>query len=606
MIITTLEGVGISFGDTDLLQNVTQGIEDRDRIGVIGINGTGKSTLLAIIAGALEPDEGKIIRRNGLKISYLPQNPVFDAGQTVLENVVQNIDQDREFWNVQGEAAAMLLKLGIEDPSVMPDTLSGGQRKRAALAAALLTPSDLLILDEPTNHLDHEMIEWLQEQLSAYKGALIMITHDRYFLDEVTNVIWEIDRANVYSYPGNYEKYLQTKQERLDFALAAERKMAALYKQDLAWMMRGARARSTKQKAHIRRFEALRDREKIAEERNVLLESLPSRMGNKTIEVSHLAKSYGDKCLFRDFSYTFLRNDRIGIIGPNGCGKSTLLKILTGEILPDEGTVETGQTIRISYFGQENEALPDSGTVIEMVKDHGEYVRTADGLITASAMCERFLFEGSRQYTPIAKLSGGEKRRLYLLRVLMEAPNVLILDEPTNDLDIQTLQILEDYLDHFSGIVIAVSHDRYFLDRVVNRIFSFEGDGLLHRSEGGYEEYLARKEGLDKEGPDLEAAAESAGAEPKPEASKKGKKYRASEPRKRLTFSQQREYDTIEGVIDELTEKSQKLEAEMEQAATDYVKLRELSEEKQKVDAELEEKLERYIELQELVESFGE
>ena len=597
MNILNVENVSKTYMAKTVLEGVSVGISDTDKIGVVGINGTGKSTLLAIVAGTVEPDDGQVVRSNNLRISYLPQNPVFDAKRTILENVVQNIEQDQEFWNVQGEAAAMLQKLGIEDPAAMPETLSGGQRKRAALAAALLTPSDLLILDEPTNHLDHEMIEWLQEQLASYKGALIMITHDRYFLDEVTTTIWEIDRANVYSYPGNYEKYLQTKQERMDFALAAERKMAALYKQDLAWIMRGARARSTKQKAHIRRFEALRDREKIAEERNVLLESLPSRMGNKTIEVRHLAKSYGDKCLFRDFSYTFLKNDRIGIIGPNGCGKSTLLKILTGEVQPDEGTVEKGQTIRISYFGQENEELPDTGTVIEMVKDHGEYVRTADGLITASAMCERFLFIGSKQYTPIAKLSGGEKRRLYLLRVLMEAPNVLILDEPTNDLDIQTLQILEDYLDHFSGIVIAVSHDRYFLDRVVNRIFSFEGDGLLHQSEGGYEEYLARKEGLD-----MEEAQQS--AETVPEPPKKGKKYRANEPRKRLTFSQQREYDTIEGVIDELTEKSQKLEEEMAQVTTDYVRLQELSEEKEKIDAELEEKLERYIELQELVESF--
>ena len=618
MVIMTLEGIGISFGDTALLQNVTQGIEDYDRIGVIGINGTGKSTLLAIIAGALQPDEGKIITRNGLKVSYLPQNPVFDPDRSILENVVQNIEQDQEFWNVQGEAAAMLLKLGIEDPSVMPDTLSGGQRKRAALAAALLTPGDILILDEPTNHLDHEMIEWLQEQLASFKGAIVMVTHDRYFLDEVTSTIWEIDRANVYSYPGNYEKYLQTKQERLDFALAAERKMAALYKQDLAWMMRGARARSTKQKAHIRRFEALRDREKIAEERNVLLESLPSRMGNKTIEVRRLAKSYGDKCLFRDFSYTFLKNDRIGIIGPNGCGKSTLLKILIGEIQPDEGKVEKGQTIRISYFGQENEELPDSGTVIEMVKDHGEYVRTADGLITASAMCERFLFIGSKQYTPIAKLSGGEKRRLYLLRVLMEAPNVLILDEPTNDLDIQTLQILEDYLDHFAGIVIAVSHDRYFLDRVVNRIFSFEGDGLLHQSEGGYEEYLARKEGMEvEEAAANSSASGSAGSSSSGSAAgsagsgmrngeseppKKGKKYRAPETRKRLTFSQQREYETIEGVIDELTERSKELEEEMAGVTSDYVKLQALSEEKQKIDEELEDKIERYLELQELAE----
>ncbi len=596
MILMTLEGIGISFGETALLENVTQGIEDYDRIGVLGINGTGKSTLLAIVAGVLEPDAGQIIMRNGLKISYLPQNPVFDPDLNILENVVRNISQEQEFWNVRGEAASMLQKLGIPDPAVMPDTLSGGQRKRAALAAALLTPSDLLILDEPTNHLDHEMIEWLQEQLEIYKGALVMITHDRYFLDEVTTTIWEIDRANVYSYPGNYEKYLQEKQTRMNFALSAERKMAALYKQDLAWMMRGARARSTKQKAHIQRFEALRDREKIAEERNVVLESLPSRMGNKTIEIRNLAKSYGDKCLFRDFSYMFLKNDRIGIIGPNGCGKSTLLKILTGELEPDEGSVEIGQTIKMSCFSQENEKLPSSGTVIDAVKETGEYVRTADGLITASAMCERFLFSKGKQYTPIEKLSGGEKRRLYLLRILMEAPNVLILDEPTNDLDIQTLQILEDYLDHFSGIVIAVSHDRYFLDRVVNRIFSFEGDGHLHQSEGGYEEYLAHKEGWNFEAPpEIPKAAEPP---------KKGKKYRAAAPQKKLTYTQQREYDSIEGVIDELTEKSEKLAEEMAQVSTDYVKLQELTEEKERIDAELDEKMERFLELQELVESF--
>ena len=596
MILMTLEGIGISFGETALLENVTQGIEDYDRIGVLGINGTGKSTLLAIVAGALEPDEGQIIMRNGLKISYLPQNPVFDPDLNVLENVVRNISQEQEFWNVRGEAASMLQKLGIPNPAVMPDTLSGGQRKRAALAAALLTPSDLLILDEPTNHLDHEMIEWLQEQLEIYKGALVMITHDRYFLDEVTTTIWEIDRANVYSYPGNYEKYLQEKQTRMNFALSAERKMAALYKQDLAWMMRGARARSTKQKAHIQRFEALRDREKIAEERNVVLESLPSRMGNKTIEIRNLAKSYGDKCLFRDFSYMFLRNDRIGIIGPNGCGKSTLLKILTGELEPDCGSVEIGQTIKMSCFSQENEKLPSSGTVIDAVKETGEYVRTADGLITASAMCERFLFSKGKQYTPIEKLSGGEKRRLYLLRILMEAPNVLILGEPTNDLDIQTLQILEDYLDHFSGIVIAVSHDRYFLDRVVNRIFSFEGDGHMHQSEGGYEEYLAHKEGWNFEAPpEIPKAAEPP---------KKGKKYRAAAPQKKLTYTQQREYDSIEGVIDELTEKSEKLAEEMAQVSTDYVRLQELTEEKERIDAELDEKMERFLELQELVDSF--
>ena len=608
MILMTLEGIGITFGDTQILQNVTQGIDEYDRIGVIGVNGTGKSTLLAIVAGALEADEGQIIRRSGLKVSYLPQNPVFDPERTVLENVVQNIEQDQEFWNVQGEAAAMLEKLGIEDPSVMPETLSGGQRKRAALAAALLTPSDLLILDEPTNHLDHEMIEWLQNQLESYRGALVMVTHDRYFLDEVTTTIWEIDRANVYSYPGNYEKYLQTKQARMDFALAAERKMAQLYKQDLAWMMRGARARSTKQKAHIQRFEALRDREKIVEERNVLIESIPSRMGNKTIEVRGLGKRYGDKRLFRDFTYTFLKNDRIGIIGPNGCGKSTLLKILTGQIEPDEGEVEQGQTIVVGYFGQEYEELPPTDTVIDVVKSIGEYIRTADGLITASAMCERFLFIKSKQYTPVAKLSGGE-----------------ILDEPTNDLDIQTLQILEDYLDHFSGIVIVVSHDRYFLDRVVNRIFSFEPDGLLHQSEGGYEEYLLRKVAAeeDADGGKASAGHDSgkpgvSGGKPGVSGSKSGpagasapadqpaknKKYRAPSQRKKLTFSEQREYDTLEDIIDELTEKSEQLAADMAQASTDYVRLQELAQEKQKIDEELEEKIERFLTLQELVESF--
>jgi len=598
MVIMTLEGIGITRGDTVLFQNVTQGIEEYDRIGVIGINGTGKSTLLGIVAGSTVPDEGQVIARNGLKISWLPQNPVFDPDRSILENVVGNITQEQEFWNVSGEAAAMLERLGITDPAASPQTLSGGQKKRAALAAALLTPSDLLILDEPTNHLDHEMIEWLQDRLESYPGALLMVTHDRYFLDEVTSTIWEIDRAGVYSYPGNYEKYLETKQARLDYARAAERKMAALYKQDLAWMMRGARARSTKQKAHIQRFEALRDREKIAEERNVIIESLPSRMGNKTIEVRGLSKSFGDKCLFRDFTYTFLKNDRIGIIGPNGCGKSTLIRILLGQLALDSGEVETGQTIMTGYFGQENEELPAQGLVIDAVRDIGEYVRTSEGLISASAMCERFLFEKGKQYTPVAKLSGGEKRRLYLLRVLMGAPNVLVLDEPTNDLDIRTLQILEDYLDHFSGIVIVVSHDRYFLDRVVNRIFSFENDGRLHQSEGGYEEYLARKE-------ETEETAGKTAAESAQAPVKKGRPLRTPAPKKKLSFTEQREYDTLEGVIDELTEKSRMLEEQIACSATDYVKLQELTQEKEKTDRELDEKIERFLVLQEMVESFG-
>lgn len=609
MNILNMEQVGKSAGNRLLFAGVTLGIEDHDRIGVVGLNGAGKSTLLAIAAGIAEADEGTVITRNGLRISYLPQHPVFDSGKSVLENVSFLIRQDEEYWNVEGEARAALLKLGIEDPDVMPDTLSGGQRKRAALAAALLTPSDLLILDEPTNHLDTEMIEWLEEELRGYRGALLMVTHDRYFLDEVTSVVWEIDHKQLFAYEGNFEKYLEMKQERLDFARAAERKMAALYRQDLAWMMRGARARSTKQKAHIRRFEALRDREQIVEERNVVLASLPTRMGNTTIEVSGLAKAYGDKVLFRDFSYNFLKTDRIGIIGPNGCGKSTLLKILMGETEADSGSVITGQTIRIGCFGQENDVLPEDERAIDYIKDTAEYIRTADGLVSASSMCERFLFDADRQYAPIGKLSGGEKRRLYLLKVLMEAPNVLILDEPTNDLDIQTLQVLEDYLDHFAGIVITVSHDRYFLDRVVNRVFSFEGGGTVRQSEGGYEEYLLhRAEWTDAEAYGDGVAdqkgkrADKKEADGKPAGSDQGRK--TPKPKTRLTFREQREYETLEGEIDELTERSSALEEQMMEAASDYVKLKELSDEKDGVDQMLDEKIERFLELQDLVDSF--
>lgn len=599
MNILTMEAIQKAAGSTMLFRDVTLGIENHDKIGVVGINGTGKSTLLAVAGGMTEPDAGTVTRRSGLRISYLPQDPVFRPDMTVLENVAFAIRQDQEYWNVEGEARAVLLRLDIPDPDCLPGVLSGGQKKRAALAAALLTPSDLLILDEPTNHLDHDMIEWLEERLRNYKGALLMVTHDRYFLDEVTSVIWEIDRTRVYSYPGNYEKYLEMKQTRLDFALAAERRMAAIYKQDLAWMMRGARARSTKQKAHIRRFEELRDREKIVEDRNVVLASLPSRMGNTTIELEDLSKQYGDKVLFRNFTYTFLKHDRIGIIGPNGCGKSTLLKILMGEVEADTGRVTIGQTIRIGYFRQENEDLPEKDRVIDYVRETAEYIRTPDGTVSASSMCERFLFDADKQYAPVGKLSGGEKRRLYLLHILMESPNVLILDEPTNDLDIPTLQVLEDYLDHFAGIVIAVSHDRYFLDRVVNRIFSFEGDGTLHQSEGGFEEYRERR------------LADNAGRERpvrgKPEGEKTPgrEKNRSARPKKKLSFSEQREYETLESTIDELTALSAKLEQQMLEAASDYVRLRELNEKKEAADSELDERIERFLELQDLVDSFG-
>ena len=596
MNILTLENISKTQANKKLFENITAGVEDHDRIGVIGINGTGKSTLLSIIAGREEADSGNVIMRNGLRISFLSQNPVFDPDKSVLDNVAEIIEGKEAHWNIEGEAKAVLQRLGIEDPSVCAAILSGGQKKKAALAAALLTPCDLLILDEPTNHLDHDMVEWLQSRLESFPGALLMVTHDRYFLDEVTTTIWELDRLSVFDYEGNFEEYLRKKQERMDFALAAERKMAALYKQDLAWMMRGARARSTKQKAHIQRFEALRDREKLVEERNVAISSLPARMGNKTIEVQDLAKSYEGKLLFRDFTYVFQKTDRVGIIGPNGCGKSTLAKIILGRIPPDSGNVDIGQTIRFGYFSQENEALDESLRVIEYVKEGAEFIRTAEGLVSASSMCERFLFDKDQQYTPVSNLSGGEKRRLYLLRVLMEAPNVLVLDEPTNDLDIQTLQILEDYLDRFAGILIVISHDRYFLDRVVSRIFSFEQGGVLRQSEGGYTEYLEHR----REWPEYASAAA-----PAPVKTEKTAKPRQEKKKTRLSYKEQLEYDTLEGIIDDLTARSADLEKQMAEEATNYTRLQELSAQKEQTDQELDEKIIRYLELQELVESFS-
>ncbi len=599
MSILNLEHVSKNLGGRVILDEASVGIEAGEKVGIIGVNGTGKSTLLSIVAKVMEPDEGEVIWQNGLRISYLLQNPVFDPKRTLLENVAAMVYGKADHWDTEGEVRANLLKFGIPDPDTDPSRLSGGQKKRAALVAAMLTPSDVLILDEPTNHLDSQMIEELQKFLEAYQGTLLMVTHDRYFLDEVTDVILEIDKGKLYRYEEDYEGYLKLRQERLDSAVAAERKMAALYRKDLAWMMRGARARSTKQKAHIQRFEALRDREKIQEERLVEIESLPSRIGGKTIELDHISKSYGGQKLYQDFTYHFRKTDRIGIIGPNGCGKSTLIKTILGMIPPDSGTVTIGQTIQFGYFSQENELLDESARVIDYIRNTAEYIRTADGLVSASEMCDRFLFDPKMQYARIGKLSGGEKRRLYLLRVLMENPNVLILDEPTNDLDIQTLQILEDYLDRFAGIILVVSHDRYFLDRVVTRIFAFEEDGHLWQSDGGYEEYRehllqAGKEAArtrDLRGSDKNAAAAGAEAPVRPQHKAK------------LSYKDQREYDTIEEEIDRLQKQSDELAAQIPEAATDYERLRKLTEEKDALDARIEERMERYLELQEMVDA---
>lgn len=601
--LLNLEHISKAFQTRSLLEDATLGISQTDKIGVIGINGTGKSTLLAIAAGTLQPDEGQVVKGSTVRISYLPQDPQFDETKTLLENIVSKVEGKESHWDTAGEVRATLLKFGIPDADVSPAILSGGQKKRAALTAAILTPSDLMILDEPTNHLDHEMSSYLEEYLKAYKGSILMVTHDRYFLDAVTNCILEIDKGRLYRYEANYSRYLELKAERLDYEKAAERKAAALYRKDLAWIMRGARARSTKQKAHIARFEALRDRDQIVEDRNVLLNSLSSRLGGKTIELNGISKAFGGRVLFSDFSYIFLKTDRIGLIGPNGCGKSTLLKCITGQLPVDTGTVDVGQTVKIGYFSQENEELDPSARVIDFIKDTAEYIRTDDGLTSASSMCERFLFDGEMQYNLIGKLSGGEKRRLSLLKVLMEAPNVLILDEPTNDLDIGTLQILEDYLDRFAGIVITVSHDRYFLDRVVTRIFSFEPDGTILLSEGGYEEYLAHTKGRRADGEDA-AALSDTGKMTDGKARWLAEKEEQKKRKTKLTYQEQREYDSIEEEILRLEEESRKLEEEMAEAATSYTKLAELNERKERTDRELEEKMERYLELQDMVDSF--
>ena len=610
MNILNVENVSKTYMVKTVLEGVSVGISDTDKIGVVGINGTGKSTLLAIVAGTVEPDDGQVVRSNNLRISYLPQNPEFDMQKTLLENITDKIYAGGDHWDKMGEIKANLAKFGIEDPECSPEILSGGQKKRAALVAAVMTPSDLLILDEPTNHLDSDMIEWLEDYLKRFKGALLMITHDRYFLDEVTNQILEIDKGSTYRYEANYSGFLEMKQQRLEFEQAAERKAAALYKKDLAWMLRGARARSTKQKAHIQRFEALRDRERPEEDRMIALSSLPSRMGNKTIVIDNISKGYDGKVLFRDFSYTFGKLDRIGIIGPNGCGKSTLLKCIIGSIVPDTGSVEIGQTIKIGYFGQENEALDEKKRVLDYIKDVAEFIRTPDGLVSATMMCERFLFTPDMQYAPIAKLSGGEKRRLYLLRVLMEAPNVIILDEPTNDLDIQTLRILEDYLDSFPGIIITVSHDRYFLDRVVTRIFSFEKDGSLLQSEGGYSDYVFRVAAEREESQqDLSGKASKGGhqnnvsAVDESDRSSKNRN-RSSREKTKLSFNEQKEYDNIESEIEGLETRCSEIEKEIAGASTDFERLIKLGKEKEELEALIEAKMERYIELQEMVDSF--
>lgn len=603
MNLLTMEHITKAYTDRVLLNDVAFSINENEKIGVIGINGMGKSTLLKVTAGIEPYDEGKISMGKQVKICYLPQTPEFEEGTTVLRAAIADNVNELNQWTIEADARSMLNQLGFYDYNEKVEHMSGGQKKRIALVNALLTPADILILDEPTNHLDNAMSEWLEEYLIGFRGAILMVTHDRYFLDRVATRIVEVDQGKLYSYPGNYSEFVKLKAERQDMALATERKRKSLLRTELEWLGRGARARSTKQKAHIDRIKAMQEIKDIQEEKRVVLDSVASRMGNKTIELENISKSYGNRKLISDYSYIFLKNDRIGIIGPNGCGKTTLLKIINGIVRPDSGTIEIGQTIRIGYFSQENEYMDASMKVIDYVKEVGEYVTTSDGKITASQMLERFLFDGAMQWSKIEKLSGGEKRRLYLMRVLMSAPNVLILDEPTNDLDIQTLTILEDYLDHFDGIIITVSHDRYFLDRIVNRTFSFEGDGKIRQFEGGYSDYLIRKEleGLDTEMSLKGHAVATEGQLKKGESSSKDT-WKQRKPKFKFTYKEQREFETIDDDIAKLEEKLETLDAQIAANATNSVKLRELMDKKEEAGNELDEKMERWVYLNDLNE----
>jgi len=591
MNLLTAENISKSFNsDKILFDNISLGINEGDKIGLIGINGTGKSTLLKILAGEEEADSGKLTKGNVVRIAYLPQNPEFDDNESVISEVIKGKKAKNEFWDTEGEARSLLAKFEIEDVEAKVGTLSGGQKKRAALVRTLLDDAEILILDEPTNHLDTAMSEWLEDYLKKMKQALLIITHDRYFLDQVTNRIVELTHGKLYSYVGGYMKYLELKAEREEMEIATERKNVALYKKDLAWMMRGARARSTKQKAHIERFEELKNRDKIIVDKEVVVDSVSSRLGKQIIEIDNISKSYGNKVLFTDFTYMFRRIDRIGIIGKNGSGKSTLLKTILGQVKPDSGNIIIGQTAKIGYFSQDSGELNPNQTVIESAKDIAEYVQTKDGTVSASKMLERFLFEGAMQYTKIEKLSGGERRRLALLHTLISAPNILILDEPTNDLDITTLSILEDYLDGFDGVVITVSHDRYFLDRVANRIFSFE-DGYIKLYEGGYSDYLEK----------AEPKTEEVKAEKKESDAKKDWKANKA-TRLKFTYAEQKEFETIDEDIEKLNEAIEKLDVEIAENASRYGKLGELMTEKEKLEAELEHKEERWLYLTELNE----
>lgn len=593
MNILNIEHISKIYGEKVIFDDVSLGIHSGDKIGVIGVNGTGKTTLLKIIAKINEPDKGQIICGNRIRVSYLPQNPEFPKKQSILEYVMDG--KEHQDWKTESEAKTILTKLGIYDFDEGCDHLSGGQKKRVALARTLVDPTEVLILDEPTNHLDNDMVLWLEEFLNSFRGVLIMVTHDRYFLDRVTNKIVEIDKGKLYEYDTNYSGFVELKVQREEMELATERKRQSLLRVEMEWMKQGIKARGTRQRARTERFEELKNAKGPSMQQNVEMDSISSRLGKTTIELEHISKGFGDKHLINDFSYIVLRDDRIGFIGPNGCGKSTLMKMIMGILKPDEGNITIGDTVKIGYFAQENEDMTGDIRVIDYIRNVAEYIQTTKGQASASQMLDRFLFPPELQYTPLDKLSGGEQRRLYLLKVLMEAPNVLILDEPTNDLDIQTLTILEDYLDTFAGIVITVSHDRYFLDRIVNRIFAFEEGGHLKQYEGGYTDYLEKVKPIAKQ--------EKSKLEKK---ENNGKKFQKEHQKKlKFTYKEQKEFETIDDDIAKLEEKIEQLDEEIMENATNSGKLAELTQQKEETEEALNEKMDRWVYLNDLAEQIA-
>lgn len=604
MSVINVEHISKLYGDKMILEDLSCSVDEGDKIGIIGINGTGKSTLLRIIAGEEEADEGKIIFSNGMTIGWMGQNPEFDEESSILKYVCEGkkIEDD---YGYESDAKAMLTVLELENFDEKIKNLSGGQKKRAALCKVLLQKPDILILDEPTNHLDNKMSDWLENYLKSFRGVLLMVTHDRYFLDKVTNHIWEVESGKVYYYDENYSGYLERKAEREERELASERKRQSILRSEVKWVMRGARARSTKQKARLERFEQLKAMDSPKTAKQVEMGSVGTRLGKKTIELYDISKAYGDKVLFKHFSYIFKRFERIGFVGHNGCGKSTLMKILADLEQADSGAIEWGETIKIGYFAQECEVMDERERVIDYIKDAAEYVRTSEGLVSASKMLERFLFSSDMQYTPIAKISGGERRRLYLLKVLMQSPNVLILDEPTNDLDIATLRVLEDFLDEFAGIVITVSHDRYFLDRTVDRIAAFE-NGNIVVYESDYTEYQEKSGRIEADSIDSVDSGSGLHIKKSNEKKKEGREQwlasKNKEKKLKFSYKEQKEFETIDEDIEKLEEKIAELEEQISKCATDFIKLNELMQEKEKTEAELSDKMERWVYLNDLAE----